>query len=192
MSYTLSRNFYVKLENSKIFSYTGFYAFMITNDQLNSIEMVENILRDCWHLSILNVIVLVHQANFGTSSIELYTFYPYTIQNCDTVIATKINVFPSDSLQFTNKTIFPRKVNNFNGCPLTVVVTQLRPLMYFTKLENNSYHPDGIDGALIKALSMKLNFKLIAMPPSDNAERGVIYPNGTMTGAAKMVIIISI
>lgn len=161
---------------------------MLTNYNVNSIAIVENILRACWNLHILNVAVLVQQPNQGIiSSIELYTFFPYTKQNCDTAIATKINVFPTDTQRFTNKKIFPRKVNNFYGCPLTIVATDLKPYLVLTKLENNSYHLDGIDGALVRALSNKLNFKVIAKPPDDGADRGVIYQNGTMTGATKIV-----
>lgn len=51
--------------------------------------------------------------------------------------------------------------------------------------ENGQLTPDGIDGVLLRVLSQRMNF---TVDLEQVESQGTIYPNGTVSGAIKMVI----
>lgn len=166
------------------FIYTGFYTIVLTSDNNDNDDLVQNVLSDCWLLDITNVIVVTHLT--FSNKCAMYTYFPFTKHICAQVVPTIFNYFDGSSFQYKN-ILFSDKTENFYGCPITVVTLNEPPHMILTKHKNGTYSADGIDGILLKVLAKKLNFTPVVMEPLDDTRKGFAFDNGTKTGALKMV-----
>jgi hypothetical protein len=75
---------------------------------------------------------------------------------------------------------FPKKLDNFYGCPLSVVTFKNPPFMFFEVDKNGAVTVDGIDGIVLRVLAQQLNFNVTMYAHPD--AWGRIYDNGTVTG----------
>lgn len=166
-----------KSKQQRQFDNSGFFIFVLIETAKYPEKLRQKIFEDCWNLHIINVIVL--EENSKENEILAYTYFPFSPGNCDKVVVQQI---------YDNDNMFPNKLKNMHRCPLLVATYNLEPRMILKKFPNNSYNIDGIDGIILKALALQLNFTTIIKTPSDGyATKGTIYKNGTITGAIKMV-----
>lgn len=165
----------IKLKQQN-FDNSGYFIFVLTETLKYSEKLKQKIFEDCWNLHMINVMVL--EKDLQENEIAAYTYFPFTEGNCNQVVLRRI---------YDNKLIFPNKLKNLHQCPLFVSTFNLNPQIILKKFENNSYSIDGIDGIILKALSLQLNFTIVIQTPTDGFTKGTVYKNGTITGALKMV-----
>lgn len=170
-----------------LFDYNGYFTIVLT--EFNSIEILQQIFDALWSLYVTNVNIVTNM-NGDDDKSALYTYFPYTENYCNKVIPQLWNNFSYKALSFENQTtnIFEKKFRNLYDCPIWVATFNEKPSVLLTKLENNSYFIDGIDGIILRQFSQIINFDPILMITSGDNPRGHIYPNGTITGALKLVI----
>ena len=124
----------------------------------------------------------------------MYTYFPYAPKKCHSSLPEFYLSFRDireNYAQFqVNKPLFPRKVKNMHGCKLAVSTWTYAPYIYVeTDPEDGKFLKlHGIEGLIISTLAEMMNFKIEIKLP-DPLDRGDVYPNGTATGAAKMVSI---
>ena len=85
-----------------------------------------------------------------------------------------------------NYTIF-NTLRNFNQCPLSVAVVETEPFVIVNR-STPVWSVTGIDVDILNMLSKRLNFRYKLVFPPENESRGLIYPNGTVTGAMGLVL----
>lgn len=171
------------------FKHYGIYTIILreTTNILNqnANETVAKILNDCWNLHIHHLVIII---NMGTKY-GIYTFYPYAVGVCSEANPVLINdmIRPDRWGNCQAVQIFTDKLKNFYGCPLVLATFHNAPHTIIRKNDDGkTYYVDGIDGALIRGIAERLNFKLNVIVAD---EKGLVDKNGTITGAFRMVII---
>ncbi|XP_022231122.2 uncharacterized protein LOC111080047 [Drosophila obscura] len=131
-----------------------------------------------------NLQVLLLLAHMERSTLTEYAFLPYTSGSCANTEPVEL-----PQRQWRLREMFPYRLGNLHGCPLSVIVWPIAPYMNL-RWERHRVEDqiDGLDGLLLRILATRMNFTLQLMPnvPSDLIG-GYSYPNGTMTGAYRML-----
>lgn len=139
-------------------------------------------------LGLLRVNVLIKSEN--SSVWTLYFYKPFT-RNCNSFDIIEIGSFSpanySKDLDVPLKNIFPPKLFKFHNCPLFISSFPFEPFIIIENELNGTITHDGIDVIIVNEISKTLNLVPIYVQPTDGENRGSIYPNGTTTGAIKMV-----
>lgn len=82
------------------------------------------------------------------------------------------------------RNFFPEKFSNFHKCPLNAVTIEYAPaVMPELKHPNGSFEVKRSDLEIIRGLSSVLNFQLNVTFLPEYGSWGVIFDNGTSTGA---------
>ncbi|XP_011193650.1 uncharacterized protein LOC105219304 [Zeugodacus cucurbitae] len=137
----------------------------------------------CWRHYILNVDVLVEVNGTG---VELYTYFPFSPQRCKSTVPIQLNRGKSIT-ELSATALFPDKVRNFHGCTITAVLWDVPPYISLPKREQGELQFGGLEGELLNLLIAELNIDLNYTTPPRNEKRGLILPNGKLTGAIKML-----
>lgn len=169
------------------FDNSGYYTIVVTELIETNSSIMRNILEDCWERHITNVNILVqHEGDVFVAT--LYTYFPFQPSYCEKVVPIIWNYFNKGHLVHQDKDLFPQKLRNLHQCPLTIVTVEIPPYIFIGKFQtNDTYFIKGIDANLIQVLSERMNFRPIFIVPDDIPRRGIIYKNGTVTGAFGMV-----
>ncbi|CRL04606.1 CLUMA_CG017674, isoform A [Clunio marinus] len=146
----------------------------------NSIKLMLDIM---WRKFILNVHVVTLEAN---GDVALYTYFPFTKDFCGQVHPVVWNIYRNGAF-VTQREHFPRKDKNFFRCTLDVAVFNVPPFTLFIN-ESTNFDVSGVDGNLIKVLSVELNFTINWIIVSDDLRWGEIYANYSSTGATNLVM----
>lgn len=122
---------------------------------------------------------------------SLSTFIPYQ-SDCFELSELKITSFTSlnytENMNVSMMQLFPRKLNDFNQCPLHIAVSTVDPLVFAYNTSDGKIQYKGIDINIITQISKMLNFNIIFIRTTDGNNNGVVYSNGTVTGNMKLVI----
>ncbi|XP_073832588.1 uncharacterized protein [Musca autumnalis] len=165
------------------------YLFIYTGDQPERMDILKDIFSRLFNLYVTNVNVLLL---FGGKYAQLYTYFPFSKYACNSP-RPRFYISFKDIVSNPNFTIshelFPEKVSNMYKCPLTVATWTYAPYVYVKK------DPDtgellsifGIEGTVIDLLSKKMNFTIRIKEPQPRVA-GEIFPNGTATGASRMIL----
>lgn len=176
-----------------IYNLSGYFTFVLTNEYSGIDKLLQQIFDDCWKSYITNIIVVAQFEN--GSKCLIYTYFPYSEKHCNFVIPKVLHHFTLANMSSMNSMsasqIFPPKIQNMFGCPVSVAGFMFEPYIILSKLSNGNYFTDGIDGNILQILGKKINFTpVIKLVPND-LRGGFIFPNGTMIGSFKMVKILS-
>ncbi|TDG40698.1 hypothetical protein AWZ03_012885 [Drosophila navojoa] len=107
---------------SKEYNYNEYYyIFLQARDRLLLSEM-HRIFEHCWRHQLINCNVQVQRAN---GDILLYTYLPFGPESCADTTPQLINRYNGSHM--LNPQLFPRKLNNFFGCPLRAGLLHLPP-----------------------------------------------------------------
>lgn len=165
------------------------YLIVVTKHVHNVSVALHDIFGIAFKANILNVNVLVEDGKRMRWSLHFYL--PY-VRQCDSLEIFEIGRFTPEN--YTNELdpsityLFPRSIFRFNNCPLHVALFPFRPFVIPKQSNigagNMTY--DGIDVRLVDYISKGLNLVPIYRQPRDNKARGMIYKNGTVTGAMKL------
>lgn len=142
-----------------------------------------------WRNGLINSHILMQD---GIHLWSLYAFMPFQ-KDCFALSHFRIATF--SSYNFTiNMTVpmellYPKKLQNFNKCPLYAAVSIIDPLTIIHNSSDGKIEFHGIDIAIINQISKALNFDIIYERSMDGAGHGIIFPNGTVTGNMQLVYI---
>lgn len=140
---------------TKTYDYSGFYTIILTENSDDCTEIITQIFEDCWSIYIANVNILV--PTDGYEVVLLYTFFPFTSDNCEVIEPEVYNNFENGTFQ-VNVSIFPEKFVNLFNCPLRVSSYTAPPNVILQKQPDGSYYPDGIEGIMLRVISQHMNF----------------------------------
>ncbi|EAT33059.1 AAEL014687-PA [Aedes aegypti] len=172
----------------KQYDFTGNYIIIVLNENEQAEEefVAERILQLMWQYYVVNVDVLFGSLDY--EEVRMYTYFPFNPGSCENVKSVTWNTFREGRF-LTSRPHFPPKLNNFYGCPLTAAVYTYGAFM---RLQHGPGETvvgmDGIDAVLLRHISAKLNFSTVLREVPHGLRFGLIFENGTTTGAMKMVI----
>lgn len=165
----------------KLFDFGGLYLIVCSGMTTNHVNAVFRLL---WQKFIYNVGILMTVDD----AVTLQTFFPFNHQKCFDMTAKTINVFNSTTFKWTSYSFFPRKLTSLYNCPIKVTTFEYEPAIIVKKFENGSFELHGSDMELLNGLAKVLNFRIDLIFLPNFGDWGVLYENGTATGAHKMVI----
>lgn len=146
------------------------------------------IFNDFFQLNILNVNILIAGdavVNTNTEEYYLYTYYPYSENNCSKINIRLLNVFRTNNKNNTMIEFYPNKLENFWQCPIVVATFNTGHYINLIKLKTGKLYAHGFEGELINFIAKLLNFTIDIVIPDH--KWGTIYRNGTVTGASSLV-----
>lgn len=164
------------------------FLIVLTQETPNISALLHDIFEIAMDVGLLNVNILIKTQDALMWS--LYYYKPY-IRNCHSVDVIQIESFSSKN--FTNELnvkfddLFPSRQFKFTKCPLFVSTFSFDPYVII-RTSNGSTTFDGIDVIIVREIAKTLNLVPIFMLAPDKKNRGIIFPNGTATGAIKMVL----
>ncbi|XP_016997628.2 uncharacterized protein Ir7d [Drosophila takahashii] len=128
----------------------------------------------------INVMILVP----SLQGVRAFNVLPYTNSSCASTEPVEM-----DLKQAGLWDIFPARLKNLHGCPLSVIVWDIPPYMrVHWEREDPMERLEGLDGRLLRILARKMNFTLKLVP---NEPAGLLggssFVNGTLTGAYQML-----
>ncbi|KFB41836.1 AGAP000714-PA-like protein [Anopheles sinensis] len=167
--------------SKRLFDYSGYYTVLVMNpDYHRALRSIQTILSDLWMHYVINVAVLVAVPTRRTKAL-VYTFFPYGKEHCEHVRPVVWNVYDHTAGRFehSERDLFPAKMENFFGCPLTVATFSIYPFI----IPEPMGRLEGIEGLLLEALRVRFNFKLevVLVEPPD---WGIAGPRADATGAS--------
>lgn len=147
-----------------LFDFHGFYTIVLTDGKINGTAIFELF----WAKQIYNAAVLYVNKK---GNLKALTFNPFSSENCRDV----------KSIWVPNiKNLFKEKLEDLQQCPINVQGPNWRPYLFTADNE-----AQGRDVDLVRLLSEALNFKLNLEILPDIASWGMLFENGTATGAIK-------
>lgn len=121
---------------------------------------------------------------------SLVTYTPFRI-NCFALSHRVIETFTPDNfthrMNASFRSVFPIEIRNMNECPVHVSVAEVEPYVMIHRDQENVKF-GGVDVRIVKEIAMHMNFTPKFIVPRNGEGRGIIYPNGSATGAMKRVI----
>lgn len=162
-----------------------FYLIIITSFNDDADELLNNLFEISYEQSIININFLLPHHN--QSAWLMTTFMPFikscnSLQQHNVALLTEQNYSVHESIDI----VYPNKMKDFRQCPVIAAVFHTPPFVIITS-DSMQQKYEGIDTRILGQLAKKYNFKLIFRTPSDNLDRGTVWPNGTATGCIKMV-----
>lgn len=182
-SYSSFLKIYSKI-HPDYFDYRGFYLIALVIYDRDQYSQMKRILEKMWAIYITRVNVILRQYKNENEAV-MFTYYPFSPFYCEQVHPVVHNYFIDTNFTMNNEH-FPRKTKNLHKCPIKVAAFNVPPYMILTKLQNGSYHTDGIEGILLRVLSQRMNFTVdVDIVPE---KWGIIHRNGSSTGSLRKVI----
>lgn len=164
------------------------FLIIITQDVQNASESLNEIFESIQKVRLRDVNVLIQEAN---TSIWILSYHVAYVKDCYTFGVFEIERFTSDNytlpLLHTYNDIFP-VLKKFPNCRVFVATFPYQPFVILHSPVNRSGQTiyNGFDVKIVHEISKSLN--MTAKYSSDlEANRGLIFRNGTATGAMGMV-----
>lgn len=151
----------------KLFELHGYYTIVITRETTDG---VNEIFEALWRKQIYNVVVVYQTA----TNIKLLKIDLFSPESCFDYKVVEVG---------NHSELFIDQLKNLNQCSLNVHAPDWAPFSFLIKDEAT-----GRDFDLIKVISEVLNFKLNFTILTELASWGMIFDNGTLTGAIKNLI----
>ncbi|KAM7348599.1 uncharacterized protein ACRADG_007876 [Cochliomyia hominivorax] len=185
---------YLKFENFLLksnlnFQRNGYFLLIYTGEENKSLSNMRVIFHRLFNLYCINVNILLMIDNTA----KLYTYFPFKNEKCH-FSKPELNIsFRNIEKNFTNykvkRKIFENKLDNMHGCELTVATFPDAPYVMIDKdpESGNLTRLHGIEGSLLSLMAESMNFKIKLKIP-ETPDRGVVYPNDTITELKRMVM----
>lgn len=139
-------------------------------------------------VGLLNVNVLIQ--NDDVPMWSLYFYKPY-LRDCHSIDVIRIETFTFENytsdLNLPFNSLILSKQFKFPSCPLFVSTFPLDPFVIINN-RNKSTTFTGLDITIVNEISKTLNLVPIYLEAPDKQNRGIVFPNGTSSGAVGMVI----
>lgn len=166
------------------------FLIVLTKSAKDTTATLHNIFSIISDVGLFNVNVLIENQQKAFWSLHFYR--PYA-RDCYGFTVVEIDRFLPQN--YTNpfkqpeKKIFPSKVFKFRECPLYVATFPMPPFVIIENSTNETdqFSYDGIDIILVNHISRTLNLKPKYIQSSEANQRGMVFSNGTATGAFGLV-----
>ncbi|KAH8304886.1 hypothetical protein KR018_012160, partial [Drosophila ironensis] len=133
-----------------------YFIFLQARDRLIP-RQKQLILEHCLNHYWLNCNVMIQTAQV---EVLVYTFYPFTADKCQAADPVLVNRFDGQQWK-SNGTIFPEKLNQMHGCPLTVLTWHQPPFVALSwDPETERMRTSGFEIQLVEHLAIKMNFSV--------------------------------
>lgn len=166
------------------------FLIVVTKSTQNTTKTLHDIFSIILNVGLFNVNVLIENKQKTLWSLHFYRPYAH---DCYGFTVSEIGTFLpqnySNLLNISVKNVFPSKKFKFHGCPLYVATFSFPPFVIVQQPSNESDQLiyDGIDIILVNHISKTLNLIPKYIQSADADKRGMIFKNGTATGAIGMV-----
>lgn len=167
---------FIKNINPDMFSYRGLFLFVFVNGEIEGIDETFAVL---WQKNIYNINVIYEKGRF----VEMKTFLPFNGTKCGDSTPKLVGKFDQGNFTGNIESIFPTKFKNLHNCPIRVATYEEPLSVIRTKNSDDNYSLSGIDVGLLSELANILNFNKQISLLNVVEPWGVIYLNGTVTGA---------
>ena len=164
-------------------SHIGQYLIMFENATWDDMRQI---FRTLWDSYIHHVNVL---SKNSSEFVSVHTFIPYSTAGCSNTEPVELTRFSNGSFNPQPEYFYPNKFKNFHRCALRVATYEtLAPSVLRENNVNGSYRLYGRDVDTYTTLSKILNFELQVSYITPFGGWGILYPNGSGTGAIGRVI----
>ncbi|XP_022231103.2 LOW QUALITY PROTEIN: uncharacterized protein LOC111080038 [Drosophila obscura] len=158
-----------------------YFIFLQTRDHLIPMEL-RLILDHCLEHYWLHCNVMVQTAQVD---VLVYSYFPYTSEHCQAAQPVQVNHF--DGQRMVNATMFPEKLHQLHGCPISVLTWNQPPFVELTWAEGR-LRASGFEFQLVEHLARLLNFtvqlfNLTILPPEHYR-----LANGTREGPIEWLL----
>lgn len=141
------------------------FLIVITGNAQNQTSSLNDVFQLLWNNGLINSHVLIQDK---TQSWSLYTFLPCH-DDCITLSQLKIESFTrfnhSNLMNLSISQAYPKKLQNFNGCPWYIVPNLSSPYVIPVKTTNGMYKFDGADckivNDILKILNITADYRLL-------------------------------
>ncbi|KAH8421508.1 hypothetical protein KR009_010116 [Drosophila setifemur] len=167
----------------------GNFLVIYTGTEDAPMESIKVMFRRLLNMYVLNVNVFLPR----DGTVELYTDYPYGPRRCQSslpVFYTAFQKLPPPGKGFgLTKPLFPKKLVNMHGCELVTATFEHRP---YVIIDDDERVPGGriihgIEGMMFRSLAERMNFSIKLVERKDK-DRGLVLPDGNLTGIVKMMV----
>uniref|UniRef100_A0A182Y3V8 Ionotropic glutamate receptor L-glutamate and glycine-binding domain-containing protein n=1 Tax=Anopheles stephensi TaxID=30069 RepID=A0A182Y3V8_ANOST len=159
----------------------GLYTFFI--EQLADRQLLGGVMQKLWSIPIMNALVIL--AASDSSEYIAYSYYPYQAGlGCGLAEPRVIGRYANGAWDRLGG-LFPDKLANLHGCPLTVATVEINPFS-MVRTENNRTVHYGIEVDIVETLAARLNFTIRYVGPKDNSKWGIIQASNS-TGLVGML-----
>lgn len=83
--------------------------------------------------------------------------------------------------------LFPKKLNNFNNCPLYYAPSIVAPFAMSKNISDKKIDVEGIDIFIIQEIAKLLHLNIVYKIDSHGSGHGIVLDNGTVTGNLGLV-----
>lgn len=176
----------------KRFRFNAYYLVIVTSKKSTQAEYLEILKIFHGHL-ILKVNVIARAKENPQTSI-VYTYHPYLPGSCNRPKLIIHNKFKDGAFLAETNGLFTPRLRNLYRCPLRVATFNISRFLRVEPtddaaegrfLVNRGIKLIGFEGNFIKTLAEVFNFTIDVTMPDE--KWGEIHPNGTYTGASKLV-----
>lgn len=171
--------------NPALYDSVGLYL-VVLSQPLSDTSKLRDIFAVFWKQSILNVNVLMPLEN--ELKLQLSTYRPFQDgNNCFNLAPVFVNSFENNQFLLNRNQYTLIQSTNFNKCPLRVAIVAVEPWVIVDRASPN-LTVTGTEMNVLRFLESQLNFTAeLVLAPKNGRDIGMIFPNGSTTGAAKMV-----
>ncbi|XP_039498026.1 uncharacterized protein LOC120455683 [Drosophila santomea] len=142
---------YARIRATQDLSHTLIYMSLATDAYGAEMQAV---LRLLWHLSVLNVGVVLRPPG---EHILMVSYFPFSAwHGCQVISPNVVNRYQVGTGQWASRDYFPSKLGNFYGCLLTCATWEDMPYLVWRR--SGSFV--GIEGALLQFMATNLNFSV--------------------------------
>jgi hypothetical protein len=167
----------LKSFNNKKFKYGGYYVIIFENA---SRQDAYDVFSDLWDFYIHNV-NLIRREN---DTVVVETFMPFQPSECNQTKPVEIARYENGKFIHRPATFFPKKFENFHKCPIKITTfASLAPAVLKTDFPNGSYELYGRDVKVVRTLENEFNFHANITYLEQYGSWGILYSNGTTSGA---------
>ncbi|SPP78323.1 uncharacterized protein LOC117580878 [Drosophila guanche] len=132
-----------------------YFIFLQTRDHLIPLEL-RLILDHCLAHYWLHCNVMIQTAEVD---VLVYSYYPYTSEHCQAAQPVLVNHF--DGQRMVNATMFPDKLTQLHGCPISVLTWHQPPFVELAWNDaDGGLRASGFEIQLVEHLSRLLNFTM--------------------------------
>lgn len=166
---------------TEMYFFSGFYVLALVRGNINEID---EMFSTFWKKGIFNVIVMYDAEKI----VKVLTFFPFTGSMCNNTKPTEINEYRNGRFVNPIGTMFPDKFKNLKQCQLTISTYEDDLSVMRIRKPDGTLKLSGFDIELLNELSKLLNFRPVFKFIDGKMPYGLIFDNGTVTGALGDVV----
>uniref|UniRef100_A0A182PTF9 Ionotropic glutamate receptor L-glutamate and glycine-binding domain-containing protein n=1 Tax=Anopheles epiroticus TaxID=199890 RepID=A0A182PTF9_9DIPT len=179
-SYDSLRTFFSQLTLTR-FDFTGRFLIVLSEAPA-TLATVDRIFHALWVRQIVNVDVALRPVNDPSGNpVQLWTYFPFSPGLCRIPKPYLLFTWPNDTLLY-GVDFYPRKGDQFHGCPLRVGSFETRPFTMLASGAGTGAGPilGGFEGDLLHTISARLNFREdVRVPPRAQQWGEAAFENST-------------